>query len=140
MKNYHHNVFDLGILYDPKIVQRLFRRYCLAKDRPEETSLILEECNCQHTKEVDMSVIWDFVRWGSSAANEYVGIAFGHDGKLKLLIGWDHKNSRYTAKAVSTICKKVILIIAALQKHGVIYVTPMTPSEIIKRECEEIAQ
>lgn len=119
MKKINNVEFDLGISYDQKMVHRLFGYY-LRKDRPEETNLILKECDCDCTQANDMRAIWAFVRWGSSGANEYVGIAFGHDGKLKLLIGWDYKNSRYTAKAVSTICKKVILIILALQKRGVI--------------------
>lgn len=120
MRNDHHNVLDLGIPYEQKIVWRLFWSYFFTKDRPEQTSILLKECDCQHTKTADMSSIWTIVRWGPSQANEHVGIAFGHDGKLKLLLGFDHTKSRYTPKAVSAICKRIILIILALQKHGVI--------------------
>lgn len=133
MERSKNKEFDLGLFYNKKTKRLLFDGYYLTKDRPKEARDLLNECDCDHVVEKSLSIIYTFVRWGSSKAKEYVGVRFDDDGKIKLLLGWEYKNTRYTATAVYTICKKIIQIIFALQNHGVV------GGNAIKKETEKEA-
>lgn len=119
MSEYHMRVFDLGIPFDRKKQHHLLG-WILRRDAPIEYEQLMKKMDSFSGSHEGMRSVGNHVRWGRSQACESVNIAFGHDGKLKLVLGWEYKNSRYTPMAVAVICKKVIQIVLALQEHGVI--------------------